>query len=528
VASVGTAQEVQSITVAASPFSVTVLGETSDVISIGDSITDIEEELNSYFKNGLGKISVSCPGCVGGVMASGDTMLLNFLSFRGDLPPVSVSDPAAIVSEVTKGRSQFVVGRATHSTVISGLTSVNDWYVRVFAYNGAGEGPPELVWPSPLRLTAVAPQVLENVGATVQSATSLQVSWDRPNSIGGAQLSSFIVEYDTTLSFATQNGMPLGQLMVAEADADASIGVIVSSYPDSSDPILRKRIMIDDADVISQGVIGVGSALLIDGEVLTVLAINEDSCGVTCLTMNEDYTGAASSGMKIYSGAEAKHYNVEIEGLIPGVGYFLRAAAVNEKSVSSFSFPPVSATPMDVPNALSWAKMTTGVDSDELRLDYGPPLLSDKPYGANGSPTYQYHVEVVTAESYRPQIISLSTEADTSVSGYIEISVGYQGDFDMLISVANQAAQLMVDSGSRWVDTMGDDLTSILHPGETIVIEEEYVEVRAVLANKIELTEYHIRGTNGAAVSGYRMNNYIGSATLSPGDSTLVEANGQS
>ena len=54
--------------------------------------------------------------------------------------------------------------------------------------------------------------------------------------------------------------MPLGHLTVVEADVDASIGVVSEIYPDNSDPILRKRIMIEDADVISQGIIALGSS----------------------------------------------------------------------------------------------------------------------------------------------------------------------------------------------------------------------------------------------------------------------------
>ena len=129
------------------------------------------------------------------------------------------------------------------------MTSVNDWYVRVFAYNGVGEGIPELAWPSPICLTTVAPQVPSNVVVNVQGATSLQVAWDLPDNIGGEKLSSFIVHYDTSPAFATRNGMPLGQLTVPEADADAYIAVVSQSYPRSSDPKLRRRIMIDDADV---------------------------------------------------------------------------------------------------------------------------------------------------------------------------------------------------------------------------------------------------------------------------------------
>ena len=122
------------------------------------------------------------------------------------------------------------------------------------------------------------------------------------------------------------------------------------------------------------------------------------------------------------------------------------------------------------------------------------------------------------------KIASLSTKADTEVSGFVEISVGYQGKYDMIVSVGNRPAQFIVDPGSRRVKTMGYDLTSVLHPGERIVIGEEVMEVLSVFVGEIEVKEYHIQRTDGVALSGYRMDSYIGSATIS--GTSLTEANG--
>ncbi|KAL7442689.1 hypothetical protein ACHAXH_009869 [Discostella pseudostelligera] len=637
VANIGTVQEAQEIEIASSSFTVTIGGETSEVINLGDSLSDVEHKLNSYSRNGIGKISVSCPGCTKDLVSSGDSLLLYFASYRGDLPLVIVSDPSAIVRELVKGCEQFVVGRAPYSTVISDLSSVHDWYVRVFAYNGVGEGLPELAWPCPLCLTAVAPQAPANIKVSVQDATSLEAAWDRPRSIGATELSTFIVQYDTSYTFATRNGMPLGQMTVNEADVDASIAIVSQSFPNSIDPMLRRRIFIGNADAISQGDIGPGVILTIDGRQLTVLSVNDDSCGVACLTMNKDYDGSNASGSKIYLGLDPRHYRLSIAGLIPGVAYFVRVAAANELSVGPFSFDsypftPVSSTPMDVPAVLPWAAVSA-ISPNELLVDFAHPL--GKPYGANGSPASKYLVELATGvdeiqmlqvtsttmtnstfslmfdgdrtgciafgasagtmenaietlnriddvlvtrtqssllfeyvitfvgptvakmdqpllafdsssfcadngveinifpmqdgtQSFRPEIIALSTEADGKVSGFIELSVGYQGEYIKIISVDNQPAQFMVDPGSRVVDTMGYDLTAVLHPGEMFVVGQEKMEVRAVRESEIEVKEYHIRGTSGVAVPGYRMNNYIGSGTISPGGNSLTEINGLS
>ena len=64
------------------------------------------------------------------------------------------------------------------------------------------------------------------------------------------------------------------------------------------------------------------------------------------------------------------------------------------------------------------------------------------------------------AEMFR--LLSFALSLSTKTTRKIQ-SVGYKSNHDMLVSVGNQPAQFMVGPGSRWVDTMGDDLTSVLH-----------------------------------------------------------------
>eukprot|EP00956_Cyclotella_meneghiniana_P022416 scaffold42451_cov66-Cyclotella_meneghiniana.AAC.3 len=645
-AEIATTQEIQQvILLGSSSFTVTIGGETSDVISLGDSLSSMEEKLNGFTKNGIGKVAATCLGCDESALSVGDSVLLHFLSFRGDLPEITVSDSDVTVSEVVKGSGQFVVGRSAFSSMISGLTSLNDWYVRVFAYNGIGEGPPAMAWPSPLRISPVAPQPPQDVSVGIETATSLKVSWNRPSSIGGVQLTNFIIEYDTTSSFTSQNGSPLGQVSVTTADADESIAIVTQAYPNSADPILRKRIVIDDADLISNGSIEIGSILVIDSsppQQMTVSAINEESCGATCLSMEQDYLGTAATGMQVYGSAHMKHFGTTITHLIPGQEYFFRVAATNEKATGPFAYlgdslGPMPVTPMDVPSAISWASMTP-LNAGKLHIEFGPPLY-EKPEGANGSPVLKYQVDIATGRneiqelrissssssfgvgsfglefkgqqtgcidvnsstealaqalenlstidgiavttqpsetntlayklefngpslknqnqppvtidhgaactqalngievtvvtlhdgvnSFRPEIISLTTQSYDDVSGYIELSAGYQGKYRKLIAAGNSPANFMILPGSRWVDTMGIDLTTFLFQGETIFISGELVTVREVYSDGFEIGEYHVKGTSDSPVFGYRMDNFIGAATISSGDSTIIEVSGQ-
>ena len=527
-ASVGSNQEIQQIVIgSSSSFTVTVGGETSDVIEFGDSLSDIEEKVNAYSLNGIGKVYVTCLGCDNTAINQGDSILLHFVSYRGDLPPVTVSDPSAVVSEIVKGSAQFVVGSSSYTAKISGLTSLNDWYIRVFAYNGIGEGPPSMAWPSPLRLAPVAPQAPQDVTVSLESATSLAVSWDRPNSIGDIQLAGFIIEYDTTPSFTSRWGSALGQVFVTSAEADKSIGMVIQAYPDSSDPILRPRIIIDDSKLISDGSIQISSELVIEGQHLTVSSI----CGANCLSMDRDFTGASSSGMEIYSTTHTKHYGSTIRNLVPGQAYYIRVASASDKATGSFALAggplgPISSTPMDIPTAISWASVTS-IDSDKLRVDFGTPL-NEKHEGVNGSPISKYQVDIATIEpSARPEIVALTTQAVDGVSGFMEVSAGYQAGHNKMIAAGNEPATFSISPGSRWVDTNGVNLQSWLFPGELILIEEELVEVSAVYNEGFEIKEYHVRGTGNIHTFGYRMDNYIGAATVSDGDTALIDISGQ-
>jgi hypothetical protein len=390
----------------------------------------------------------------------------------------------------------------------------------VFAINFVGEGIPGLL-SSPLRLSVAPPQVPEHVVVESESSTSLLVSWDRPHSVGGVELSSFVLEIDTSPSFTTNNGAPSDRLVVSESFADTKVGLVSEAFPDSDDPNLRRRLMVDDVSLITQGTIKVGSELRIENQEMVVASINEGSCGVTCLTMDRDYKGIAASGMKVYSGFNTRQYAFSIKGLRPGVAYYVRVAATNEGATGPFSFVgyplvPISFTPIDVPSSVSWASLSS-IHSDELRLDY------ELPKSENGSPASKYFIDIVTS-TYSPQIVSITTSGDTPVDGFMELSIGYEGNYDMIVSVGDEASMFTVKAGSTLVTT-DHDLTSTLHSRETILIADQLVEVAAVFVDKIQLKECHEQGAN--TVPAFRQENYIGSAIITPGSDVLIESNGR-
>eukprot|EP00957_Ditylum_brightwellii_P034078 2581260-Ditylum_brightwellii.AAC.1 len=101
---VGSTQETQQIVTGTSPFTITVGDYTSPLISVTESIRDLEEKLSGL--GNIGDVAVGCMSCTNNAISAGETIFISFLSHRGDLHRVSVSDPNAIVTEVISGASQ--------------------------------------------------------------------------------------------------------------------------------------------------------------------------------------------------------------------------------------------------------------------------------------------------------------------------------------------------------------------------------------------------------------------------------------
>jgi len=220
VAYVASTPETQQITVGTSDFTVSLAGQTSDMILLEDSLDELEEKLSSI--PSVGHVAVECLSCVVGssnTITPGDTVLVTFLSMRGDVPLMAVSDPSASVSEVTKGSSQPVIGRSTYWTIIDGLSSVNRWNVRVQAYNAIGGGSTEDAHQHEIQTFIQAPMEPQEVSVRRGSdETSLSLSWTEPLSDGGSFIDSFAIQYDTSPAFTSDGGQPVGHLIVGVDD----------------------------------------------------------------------------------------------------------------------------------------------------------------------------------------------------------------------------------------------------------------------------------------------------------------------
>eukprot|EP00957_Ditylum_brightwellii_P032091 2433628-Ditylum_brightwellii.AAC.1 len=83
------------------------------------------------------------------------------------------------------------------------------------------------------------------------------------------------------------------------------------------DQVLRKRLVLSDPEPVTQNVIGVGSEIRVEDQKMVVTAINEGGCGTVCLTMDSEYIGLKTSGMKVYLHSSVAEYSFEQNGLTP-------------------------------------------------------------------------------------------------------------------------------------------------------------------------------------------------------------------
>jgi len=79
--------------------------------------------------------------------------------------------------------------------------------------------------------------------------------------------------------------------------------------------------------------------LTIEKKNYSVLRLNNNGCGVSCITLSTAFIGTGTAGIKVFSGLNTKEYSHIIDGLIPGIKYFVRISAASIYGIQSpFAF----------------------------------------------------------------------------------------------------------------------------------------------------------------------------------------------
>lgn len=98
--------------------------------------------------------------------------------------------------------------RLTYRTILTNLSSLSDWVVRVFSYNQLGTGEPTEL--SSINLQIKPPGQVLDISTSVIDDTTISISFDPPEFDGGVPITEYNIDYDTLPTFTSFKGLPVG------------------------------------------------------------------------------------------------------------------------------------------------------------------------------------------------------------------------------------------------------------------------------------------------------------------------------
>ena len=352
------------------------VGESDRTRLVGEDGEEIyaQVSLEEAIECVAGDVTLTCDDCpltsrfdganVTWLPCSGQNVTVTFGSARGDIPPIYVSTNQW-ADELVKGVAQERVGRMTYQALLTdAISDGSSWHVRVSSYTSVGAGEARVATGlAPLQPSVTAPMAVRSATATHTGDHEVLVGWDEPLSSGGVPVDSFILEYDTAPSFASQcvsgyrpgtflgylNSLfkckdvgPLGRLEIPASVADQTLGDVMYASPESADHAQRSRLILP---VAAAAELAVDDFINVDGKHYQVKAINADAffkattgervncpSEATCLELTENYVGRYVNGslpsLPVFgSKAIGAHYSFELSSLKSGVQYYFRIAA---------------------------------------------------------------------------------------------------------------------------------------------------------------------------------------------------------
>lgn len=146
----------------------------------------------------------------------------------GDAAPGALAEAYAAdeVSQASLAAQATADGESAYRYAIEGLVTGAEYFVRVSAaYNDLGQGAPTLSSPaaaSPPIQRPAAPAAAQLMG---ESANSLRVFFNAPESDGGSAVQAYRIDWDTLSAFSSgARSGPLGSTQVDASDLDPSAG----------------------------------------------------------------------------------------------------------------------------------------------------------------------------------------------------------------------------------------------------------------------------------------------------------------
>ena len=103
----------------------------------------------------------------------------------------------------------------------------------------------------------------------------------------------------------------------------------------------------------------------------SVLRLNNNGCGVSCITLSTAFIGTGTAGIKVFSGLNTKEYSHIIDGLIPGIKYFVRISAASIYGIQSpFAFVGYPRTAVGL---IPMGPGPISLNESSLRVDFSLP-----------------------------------------------------------------------------------------------------------------------------------------------------------
>lgn len=341
--------------------------------------------------------------------------------------------------------------RLTYGTILTNLSSLSDWVVRVFSYNQLGTGEPTVL-PS-IHLQLKPPSQVLDISTSIIDDTTISISFDPPEFDGGVPIIEYKIDYDILPTFTSLKGLPVGS-----KTSVSNNNILLDNLTPGRDYYVR----VAASNAQGQGSYSYFNNILVPSQASTQIETAAFSSSTSTdfhltwdLPPGEQATG--------YFGSPLKAFVVEIAEYS---GYQMEVVKVFTSNVGS----------------------TMGGEFE----------LSSAFQDASGQKvTIPFDA---SAETFRNALMSLPEYTEVFVSrlgpspseGYewtIEIPIGSDHvclDPCISISAPSLIGIVEIETVQRGTSTVFDNLVMVEHVGEALVREQQKVEITWTGVNKVE------------------------------------------
>jgi hypothetical protein len=553
-------------TASMSPVTGSVFGSS---VSLNSSLTVSEIASLIEVAQGVGHVTVSGPtavysGC--GCSGRASKYAVTFDSFLGDVPMMKLS--SGTVTEMIKGRSQFVEGVADYSVqltyTLALFASYNSTYVRVAAVNSVGQSDYVSPAESPIVKYNGAPDRPVNVAAVSSSKSSMKVYWQQQYNSSDSYV--YAIEYDTSSNFvsycseavcSTLTSFPLGQVSTSNLTTVQYLNMIYYQYEitglvSGEAYFVRVKSCYNSTSAINDRLCSpygykgypldpistVPSAVPLSIKSGRVSSLNSSAIAVDWYSPQVLSEGSNGQPVSAYTIALASPVReVQQIKFTDTTSVFASTIMINYGSSMTRCIPMVtSALELEVKlgelsglSALSVSYETeTSSATERVFTVTFPASLGDVSAlsyggscaGGNLTAVVQVRTLIEGQRGYVPEIYKIVTQNSTSETlsaGGFEIRYGFRGNMEKVAPTSDYTAVVTasITAGARTV-VVSSSLSHLIAPGAVIRVGDQEVTVEGVSTSGLIATfsPYHVQGTDLSSLEVYVSETLLATATV--------------